>query len=95
LIAKGDIKALKDLLNAGGLSAAGRANVQAAIKRLESTAQNIISKECKGSVLREFPSELLKTTLAELKRLVASGNAPARKALKLLTDKRFRKETGK
>jgi hypothetical protein len=92
--AKGDLTRLKDLINSGGLSAGERKAAEAAIKRLTDTAQNIISKELKGSVRREFPSDMLKMKLKDIMEL-AKGAGPlaekARKALKLLKDSRFRK----
>ena len=55
------------------------------------TAQDIISKEKKGSILREFPTPLLGKTLAEIEQLAKCGNKDARKAKKLLKDGRFNK----
>ncbi|MEX0677017.1 MAG: hypothetical protein WD063_08080 [Pirellulales bacterium] len=92
--AKGDLTRLKDLISSGGLSAGERKAAQAAIKRLTDTAQNIISKELKGGVLRESPGEMLKMRLKDIMEL-AKGTGPlagkAKKALKLLKDSRFRK----
>jgi hypothetical protein len=44
-----------------------------------------------NSIMREFPSQFCKTKLADLKKLAEAGDAAARKALKLLTDSRFKK----
>ncbi|MBM7616433.1 uncharacterized protein RhaS with RHS repeats [Alkaliphilus hydrothermalis] len=55
------------------------------------TAQDIIGKEKKGTILREFPTELLDKTLKEIENLAKKGKANAKKAKKLLNDKRFNK----
>jgi hypothetical protein len=54
-------------------------------------ACDIISAECKGSVLREFPSQYLNSTLNEIQGDAQGGMKDARKALKLLNDNRFKK----
>ena len=54
-------------------------------------ACDILSAECKGSVLREFPSQYLNSTLNEIQGDAQSGMKDARKALKLLNDNRFKK----
>jgi RHS repeat-associated protein len=55
------------------------------------TAAEIIAAELKGSVNREFPSQYLGKTLAEIKKLAKCGDKPAQRALKILTDGRFKK----
>lgn len=58
------------------------------------TAQEIISKFRKGSVMREFPEEFLGKTLKEIEEISKQGGELGRKAktaLKLLKDGRFRK----
>ncbi|MEW6619834.1 MAG: RHS repeat-associated core domain-containing protein [bacterium] len=55
------------------------------------TAQEIISLAKKGSILREFPSEMLGKTLAEIEALAKKGNWKARKTLKLLKQKKYSK----
>ncbi|WP_289140087.1 hypothetical protein [uncultured Brevibacillus sp.] len=55
------------------------------------TASNYIAKNRKGSILREFPSEYLDKTLDEIEADAKKGNATARKAKKLLNDRRFSK----
>ncbi len=55
------------------------------------TAQEIISEKKKGSINQEFPSEWLDNTFEEIEKAAKSGNASARKAKKLLNDKRFDK----
>ena len=54
-------------------------------------ACDIISSECKGSVLREFPGQYLNSTLNEIQGDAQDGSKDARKALKLLNDGRFKK----
>ena len=44
-----------------------------------------------GSILREFPREWLKRRWHELERAACTGDKKARKAKKLLTDRRFDK----
>jgi hypothetical protein len=92
--AKGDLTRLKDLINSGGLSAGEHRAAQTAINRLTDTAQNIISKELKGSVMRQFPREMLKMKLKDIMEL-AKGTGPladkAKTALKLLKGNRFKK----
>lgn len=55
------------------------------------TAREWIAEKCKGSVLREFPEEYLDWTLDQIKAEAQKGNKKAKKAWKLLNDKRFRK----
>ncbi|MBB5465510.1 hypothetical protein OKW30_002977 [Paraburkholderia sp. Clong3] len=54
-------------------------------------ACDIISAECKGSVLREFPGQYLNSTLDDIRSDAQDGVKDARKALKLLNDGRFKK----
>jgi len=55
------------------------------------TAQDIIGEKKKGSIKQEFPGEWLGKTLEDIEKAAKSGDASARKAKKLLTDKRFDK----
>ncbi|MCZ8355629.1 MAG: hypothetical protein O9340_12895, partial [Cyclobacteriaceae bacterium] len=55
------------------------------------TAEEWIGKYCKGSIRSEFPEEFLDWTLDQIKAEAQKGNARAKKAWKLLNDKRFRK----
>jgi len=55
------------------------------------TAAKIISRTRAGSILREFPSQYLNSTLAEIRKDAKEGIQAARKALKLLQDNRFKK----
>ncbi|WP_156443181.1 hypothetical protein [Burkholderia sp. RF4-BP95] len=54
-------------------------------------ACDVISAECKGSVLRVFPSQYLNATLNDIQSDARGGVKDARKALKLLNDNRFKK----
>lgn len=56
------------------------------------TASDVIAKEKKGSVRKEFPGELLDKTVEEIKKLAKEGSKAAQKAKKLLTDRRFDKD---
>ena len=51
----------------------------------------IIAVEKKGSIRREFPGEHLGKTLKEIEELARQGNRSAKKAKKLLRDRRFNK----
>ena len=55
------------------------------------TAQQIISERKLGSIMREFPSQCLNWTPEKIEEEAKKGNACARKAKKLLNDKRFDK----
>lgn len=54
-------------------------------------AQDFISAYCKGSIMSEFPGEYLSCTIGEIQADASCGLAPARKAMKLLMQDRFRK----
>lgn len=54
------------------------------------TAQEVL-KNKDGNVNREFPSQWRNKTLGEIEKAAKSGDASARKAKKLLNDKRFNK----
>lgn len=54
-------------------------------------ACDIISAECKGSLLRVFPGQYLNSTLNDIQSDAQDGVKEARKALKLLNDGRFKK----
>jgi hypothetical protein len=55
---------------------------------LDDLAVTFISRCCKASIYREFPSELLFKTLGEIQR---GSTAAHKKAWKLLNDNRFKK----
>jgi hypothetical protein len=57
------------------------------------TAGEIISKDKKGSINREFPKEWRDKTLGEIERAAKQGNKSAQKAKKLLGDKDFDKSS--
>lgn len=90
-IAKGDVAALKILLGSGALSPAQTAMVQAALSKYRSTAVQWIARNCKASIGREFPSQFYNQTLEQIRRAARSGNKLAKKAWKLINDKRFAK----
>ncbi len=62
-----------------------------ATDRLKKKARDVIGEECKGTILREFPSEWLEATLAEIDKAAKRGERSARKAWKLLSSGRFKK----
>lgn len=78
-------------INAAEAAAAAAAAEAAAAARLQQTAAQIIANECKGSIHRVFPKELLGKTLAEITKLGKQGNKAAQTALKLLRENRFKK----
>jgi len=88
-IRTGNYDRLKTLLDAASPDQAKV--IQAGLKRLESTAEQVIAKELRGSVNREFPTELRHKTLAEIYRRARDGDGVARKAKKLLEENRFKK----
>jgi hypothetical protein len=51
-------------------------------------AMAFIARCCKGSILREFPGQLLWTTIREIRR---GTTADHKKAWRLLNDRRFRR----
>ena len=55
------------------------------------TAGEIISRDKKGAINREFPAQWRDSTLAEIERAAKRGDKSAQKAKKLLEDKRFDK----
>lgn len=55
------------------------------------TAQDIISKDRKGSINSEFPDQYRGKTLGEIEKAAKQGQEGAKKALKLLKDGRFKK----
>ena len=77
---------------AGGLYLAGSWLYDAVNSYLTAeTADQYISKNRKGTIRREFPTEYLDKTLNEIEKDAKAGNAAAKKAKKLLTDGRFKK----
>ena len=61
--------------------------------KMRSKAFDWIAKKCKGSVNQEFPDEFRSNTLKEIQDAAKAGNKAAKKAWKLLNDKRFKKGT--
>ncbi|HEY6644126.1 RHS repeat-associated core domain-containing protein [Povalibacter sp.] len=89
LTVRGDVEGLKGLLEAANPQQARL--ISNGIQRLESRAADIIAKELKGSVNREFPTHLRDKSLNEIYRLARGGDPDAQTARKLLTDSRFKK----
>ncbi|HDR7785140.1 MULTISPECIES: hypothetical protein [unclassified Bacillus (in: firmicutes)] len=54
-------------------------------------AQDVIGKYKKGAINKEFPGSMKNKTVKEIEDLAKKGNKDAKKAKKLLTDKRFNK----
>jgi RHS repeat-associated protein len=88
-IASGDTTVLESLLE--GANPTQENLIRAAIDRLNSTADQLISKECQASVRGRFPKSVLNNTLKEIKELAKEGDSDARTAWKLLNDLRFKK----
>ena len=59
--------------------------------RGQKTAAEIVAEECEAGILREFPSQWLVKTLDEIREAAKQGDRAARKAFKLLNDRRFKK----
>ena len=95
-IARGDSAEIEEILEDAKdvLSDKAKQTGREAIKKLRTKAQDWIGQKCKGSVNREFPSELKDKTLEEIKNL-SQGKGDladaAKKAWKLLNDSRFLK----
>jgi hypothetical protein len=87
---RGDVAELETLLDAAATNEE-RALARAAIDRLNTRATDLISKECKGRVRKEFPGEMLDKTLDQIIKLANSGDRAAKTAKKLLMDLRFKK----
>jgi hypothetical protein len=64
---------------------------QMAKNRFRKKARQILAEECRGLVHRRFPSQWLDKTLEEIAKAAAAGDKSAKTALKLLTDRRYRK----
>ncbi len=88
-IASGNVEALETLLEAADANQAQV--IRAAIQRLNSTADQLISKECQASVRGRFPKSVLNNTLKEILELSKDGDKEAKTAWKLLNDLRFKK----
>lgn len=57
----------------------------------EMKVQQFCSQFCKGSILREVPSQFLECPVGDVIAAAKAGDAAARKAYKLLNQDRFRK----
>lgn len=90
-ILKGDVRSLTTLLESGILTPAQTQVARAGMSRLTMTAEQMIARELKGSVLREFPGQLRNKTFAEILEGARAGDKACQTARKLLTDGRFKK----
>ncbi|HEV8436362.1 MAG TPA: RHS repeat-associated core domain-containing protein [Thermoanaerobaculia bacterium] len=92
-IARGDADEIAEILEDAGeeLPDKLRAAARKAVQRFRSKAKDIISKECKGSINREFPEEFRDKTLQDIWKEARGGDKAAQTAKKLLSDARFRK----
>jgi RHS repeat-associated protein len=90
-IAQADEQTLVQLIDENILNEAQMTRVQAALNRFRTKAVDWIAKRCKGSINREFPSEAANKTLGQIRRAAQAGEEWAKKAWKLLNDKRFQK----
>jgi RHS repeat-associated protein len=87
--ATGDVETLETLAEAADAPTAAR--IREIIARFNSTADQIISKECQGRVRGRFPKSVLGNTLKEILELAKEGDDEAKTAWKLLNDNRFKK----
>lgn len=55
------------------------------------TARQFISQYCQAKINRQFPGEFDDKTIAEIEKRAQSGDARAKKCMKLLEQRRFRK----
>ncbi|MEJ2365323.1 MAG: RHS repeat-associated core domain-containing protein, partial [Deltaproteobacteria bacterium] len=85
-IARGDVRQIESLMEV--LSPELRKLAENALKKFTSKADDWIQAQCKGRIRDEFPSEFLDKTLQEIRQ---GSSAAAKKAWKLLNDKRFQK----
>jgi RHS repeat-associated protein len=86
----GEIQAILD--TAGDvLSPAAKQAAQAALRRLQSRAEDIIARDCLGKINRVFPEEMRQKTLQEIINLARQGNKAAQTARKLLTSGEYLK----
>lgn len=90
-ILRGDIRNLTNLIESGVLSPAQSSLARAGLQRLTMTAEQVIAKELRGSVLREFPGQLRNKTIAEIFQGARADDKACQTARKLLTDGRFKK----
>ncbi len=89
-LTKSDVdKAVKNINKSKSKSKKKKGNVRENDK--EKTADEIISESQKGRVRREFHSEWLNKTKAEIEKAAKKGDKVAKKARKLLRDNDFKK----
>jgi ElaB/YqjD/DUF883 family membrane-anchored ribosome-binding protein len=73
----GEIQAVLDTAE-DVLSPAAKQAAQAAIRRLQSKASDVIARECVGKINRVFPEEMREKTLEEIINLAKQGNKAPR-----------------
>ncbi|WP_231108328.1 RHS repeat-associated core domain-containing protein, partial [Xanthomonas graminis] len=81
---RGDVGELETILEAAATNEE-RASARAAINRLNTRVGDIVSKECRGSINREFPGQYREKNLQELLQDKNAGDSAARKAGSSLT----------
>ncbi len=86
-ISRGDVKGLNNILEALN-DPKLRAIAEQAIKKFSTKADDWIAQNCKGSINREFPNFFRDKTLEQIRK---GTSKEAKKAWKLLNDKRFQK----
>jgi hypothetical protein len=59
--------------------------------QLNLTVDDFVAQNCTGSVRRELPGQFYGSTVGEVMATARSGDAAARKCLKILREDRFRK----
>jgi hypothetical protein len=90
------LKARREAAEAKAAAEAAEAAALAAktakeLEKLNTKACDWITKACKGGINREFPEQFRNMTLRQIKNEAQAGNPAAKKAWKLLNDKRFSK----
>lgn len=95
-VARGNSAEIEELLEDADsvLSDKSKELGREAVKKLRSKASDWIGQRCKGSINKEFPTELEDKSLEEIRNL-SRGKSDlsdvAKKAWKLLNDSRFQK----
>ncbi len=92
-IRSGNVDEIQMILKEAGetLAPEVRELAQHAVKRFLTKAKDIIANECKGSINKKFPSEMLDKTLQEIFELAKRGNKAAQTAKKLLQSGKYKK----
>ena len=88
---RGDVAELRTLLSIAEKGSLQRSAAKKAIDRLMSKGGDIVAKECKGYINRQFPGTMREKTLQEIWKLAVKGNKDARTAKKLLSRQKYKK----